>query len=34
MLLNDLETLDNKENEYLYYLQNCIEAINEVVTRT
>jgi hypothetical protein len=27
-------TLVNKENEYLYYLANCIDAVTEVVTRT
>ena len=23
-----------KEHEYLYYLQNCLDAIDEVVTKT
>ena len=30
----DLGALIDKEHEYLQYLQNCIQAINEVVVRS
>lgn len=33
-LIADLSALIVKEHEYLYYLQNCVNAIDEVITKT